>query len=277
MKPLRTALRGDCHLHTDWSDGGAALAEMVRAAAEQGHDYVAVTDHSPRLTVARGLTAARLRRQLAEISQINAVLSGTDFRVFTGIEVDILADGSLDQDPELLAELDVVVGSIHSGLRDDRKMMTRRMVTALANPNLDILGHCTGRKLGVPGESRRAPLGDLRLPSAARTDEAHAATRWRPPSAFDADAVFAAAQRHGKAIEINCRPDRRDPPSDLLKRAAGVDGLRFAINTDAHALDQLAWQELGCERAQTAGLTPDRIVNAMGADKLLDWCAGHSA
>jgi putative hydrolase len=259
VNSLRAALRGDCHVHTDWSDGGATLAEMVRAAAEQGHDYVAITDHSPRLTIAHGLTAVRLRRQLAEISQINAALAGTGFRVLTGIEVDILADGTLDQDPELLAELDMVVGSVHSGLRDDRQVMTRRMVTALANPNLDVLGHCTGRKLRV------------------RTDEAHAAARWRPPSAFDADAVFAAALRHDKAIEINCRPDRRDPPSELLKRAAVVDGLRFAVNTDAHAVDQLGWQELGCERAQTAGLSADRIVNALEPDELLDWCAGHSA
>jgi putative hydrolase len=258
VNPLRNALRGDCHVHTDWSDGGATLAQMVHGAAEQGHDYVAITDHSPRLTVAKGLTAARLRRQLAEISEINAALAGTGMRVLTGVEVDILADGGLDQDPELLAELDVVVGSVHSGLRDDRNVMTRRMVTALANPNLDILGHCTGRKLRV------------------KTDAAHAASRWRPPSTFDADAVFDAALKYDKAIEINCRPDRRDPPSELLKQAAAVDGLRFAIDTDAHAVDQLAWQESGCERAQTAGLTADRIVNAMEADDLLDWCASHA-
>ncbi|NUT37226.1 MAG: PHP domain-containing protein [Hamadaea sp.] len=259
MNALRAALRGDCHTHTDWSDGGATLAEMVGAAAERGHDYVAITDHSPRLTIARGLTAERLRRQLTEIAEINAALADTGFRVLTGIEVDILADGSLDQDPGLLAELDIVVGSVHSGLRDDRATMTRRMVTALSNPHLDILGHCTGRKLRV------------------KTDAAHAASRWRPPSVFDADAVFAAAVRHDKAIEINCRPDRRDPPSDLLKKAAGVTGLRFAIDTDAHAVDQLDWQQLGCERANAAGITADRVVNTLGADDLLAWCASHSS
>jgi putative hydrolase len=256
VTPLRSALRGDCHMHTDWSDGGHTLPEMVRAAAERGHDYVVVTDHSPRLKVARGLSAERLRRQLDEVAQINAALEGTGFRVLTGIEVDILADGSLDQDPALLAELDLVVGSLHSGLRDDKETMTRRMLRALADPNLDILGHCTGRKLRV------------------RTDEAHSA-RWRPPSTFDAAKVFAAAVRHGKAIEVNCRPDRRDPPTAMLQKAAQVDGLLFSIGSDAHAVEQLAWLDLGAERAEAAGLTPDRIVNTRSAEDLLAWCASH--
>jgi putative hydrolase len=251
-------MRGDCHTHTDASDGSASIAEMAAAAAELGHDWLVITDHSPRLTIANGLSPARLRRQLDQIDAINAALDSTGFRLLTGIEVDILADGSLDQEPELLARLDVVVGSIHSGLRDDRAVMTRRMKTALANPHLDILGHCTGRKLAV------------------KTDAAHARSGWRPPSAFDAKAVFAAAVRHDKAIEINCRPDRRDPPTALLTVAAQVPGLRFAIDTDAHATDQLAWQALGCERAEGVGLTADRIVNAWSAEELLAWTASHA-
>lgn len=246
-------------MHTDWSDGGHTLADMVRTAAELGHDYVAVTDHSPRLTIANGLTAERLRRQLDEIAQINAALDGTGFRVLTGIEVDILADGSLDQDPELLAGLDVVVGSVHSSLRDDKDTMTRRMVRALANPNLDILGHCTGRKLRV------------------KTDAAHAASRWRPPSTFDAAAVFAAAVRHDKAIEINCRPDRRDPPTAMLEKAVKVDGLLFSVDSDAHAMEQLSWLDLGAERADGIGITADRIVNTRSAGELLAWCERHGA
>ncbi len=257
MDGLRAALRGDCHMHTDWSDGGDSLNDMVGAAAARGHDYVVVTDHSPRLTIAHGLSAERLRKQLDAIDEINAALAGTGFRVLTGIEVDILADGTLDQDPELLARLDLVVGSVHSGLKDDRATMTRRMVAALADPHLDILGHCTGRKLRV------------------KTDEAHAGSRWRPPSQFDAGRVFAAARKHGKAIEINCRPDRRDPPSELLAKAADVDGLLFSIDTDAHAVDQLDWLELGCERAEKSGITADRVVNTMPADDLLAWCASH--
>lgn len=259
MSDLRSALRGDCHMHTDWSDGGHSLSAMVRTAAELGHDYIAVTDHSPRLKVANGLTTDRLRRQLDEIAQINAALDGTGFRVLTGIEVDILADGSLDQDPKLLAELDVVVGSLHSGLRDDMDTMTRRMLRALADPNLDILGHCTGRKLRV------------------KTDAAHAASRWRPPSTFDAAKVFAAAVRHGKAIEINCRPDRRDPPTAMLEAAVQVDGLLFAIDSDAHAMEQLSWLDLGAQRAGGLGITADRIVNTNSAEDLLAWCESHAA
>lgn len=254
---LRAALRGDCHSHTDWSDGGAALPEMVRAAAELGHDYLVITDHSPRLTIANGLSASRLRRQLAEINEINKALDGTGFRVLTGIEVDILADGSLDQDPELLAQLDLVVGSVHSELRMDKLKMTRRMVRALSNPHLDILGHCTGRKLAV------------------FTDAAHAGSRRRAPSSFDPAAVFEAADRHGKAIEINSRPDRLDPPSNLLARAARITDLLFAINTDAHAPEQLLWQVNGVQRAEKAGLTADRIINSWPVEQLLDWTASH--
>lgn len=252
-------MRGDCHAHTDASDGEASIAEMAAAAAELGHDWLVITDHSPRLKIANGLSPARLRRQLDQIELINAALDSTGFRLLTGIEVDILADGSLDQEPDLLARLDVVVGSIHSGLRDDRATMTHRMTTALANPHLDILGHCTGRKLAV------------------KTDAAHARSRWRPPSEFDAKAVFNAALRYDKAIEINCRPDRRDPPSALLKTAAQVPGLRFAIDTDAHTVDQLAWQKLGCDRATEAALTADRVINTWAAADLLAWTASHDS
>ena len=162
-------LRGDCHTHSDWSDGGAPIEEMAMAAVELGHEYLVLTDHSPRLTVARGLTAARLRQQLRYIEKINESMP-EGFRILTGIEVDILADGSLDQDEGLLAELDVVVGSVHSGLRDDRATMTRRMLRAVENPHLDILGHCTGRK--VPA-ARVGLTGD--------GDPGHRAGRTRPP------------------------------------------------------------------------------------------------
>lgn len=257
MTELRAALRGDCHAHTEASDGVATIEQMAAGAAELGHDWLVITDHSPRLTIANGLSPDRLRRQLDQIEEINSTLASTGFRLLTGIEVDILADGALDQEPGLLARLDVVVGSVHSGLRDDPETMTRRLTTALADPNLDILGHCTGRKLAV------------------KTDAAHARSRWRPPSEFDAAEVFAAAVRHDKAIEINCRPDRRDPPSALLKIAAAVDGLRFSIDTDAHAVDQLGWQTLGCERAAAAGITADRLINAWSAPELLAWTAAH--
>ncbi|HKD97078.1 MAG TPA: PHP domain-containing protein, partial [Micromonosporaceae bacterium] len=254
---LRSALRGDCHLHSDWSDGGSPVEEMALAAAELGHEYMVLTDHSPRLTVARGLSADRLRQQLDLVESINSQLPD-GFRILTGIEVDILADGSLDQEDELLDRLDVVVGSVHSGLRDTADVMTRRMLTAIANPRLDILGHCTGRK----------------VPTGGTGDKGHRAERSRPESQFDAAAVFAACVEHDKAVEINSRPDRLDPPKRLLRLALET-GCRFTIDTDAHAPGQLDWLDNGCARAALCGVPADRIVNTWSADQLVDWAAGH--
>jgi putative hydrolase len=246
-KELRAALKGDCHSHSTWSDGGASIEKMARAAQDLGHDYLVMTDHSPRLTIAHGLTKERLRKQLEEIRQLNEKLA--PFRILTGIEVDILPDGELDQDPALLAELDVVVASVHSKLRMPRQEMTRRMVLALANPQVDILGHCTGRKIVGTG---------------------------RPPSQFDADIVFAACTRFDVALEINCRPERQDPPEELLATAIEA-GLRFSIDTDAHAPGQLEWQAYGCDKAVRAGLDADRIVNTRSADDLVAWAAANPA
>ncbi|GAA2217077.1 PHP domain-containing protein [Micromonospora olivasterospora] len=257
---LRTALRGDCHTHSDWSDGGSPIEEMALAAVELGHEYVVLTDHSPRLTVARGLTAARLRKQLDHVAKVNEALP-EGFRILTGIEVDILADGSLDQDEELLARLDVVVGSVHSGLNDERAKMTRRMLTAIANPHLDILGHCTGRMVS----SR--PVG-----VSGPGDRGHRA-RTRKESDFDADAVFAACAEHDVAVEINSRPERQDPPKRLIRLALEA-GCRFAVNTDAHAPGQLDWQRFGCERAARCGVPADRVVNTWPAEQLLEWARG---
>ncbi|WP_407342955.1 PHP domain-containing protein [Pengzhenrongella phosphoraccumulans] len=241
---LRAALRGDLHAHTNASDGNSPLPEMALAAIDLGHDYLAITDHSPRLTIANGLTAARLRAQLDQVAALNAALlsAGTEFRVLTGIEVDILEDGSLDQDPELLAELDVVVASVHSLLRMESAPMTQRLLTALADPNTDVLGHCTGRQL----------TGKL-----------------RPPSTFDPEAVFSACAEHGVAVEINCRPDRLDPPHALLERAVEA-GCEFTIDTDAHAPGQLDWQQVGCDRAAVHGLAPGRVRNTLAREDLLD-------
>ena len=244
---LRAALRGDCHAHTEASDGGASIRDMAESAIELGHAYLAITDHSPRLTVANGLSPERLRAQLEEIAALNAELS--PFRLLTGIEVDINEDGSLDQDPDLLAELDVVVGSVHSALRSEERAMTVRMVTALANPNLDILGHCTGRMM----TGRRS----------------------RPPSAFDPELVFAAAARFDKAVEINSRPERLDPPKRLLRLAVEA-GCRLSIDSDAHAPGQLFWLGNGCERAFLCGVTAPMIVNTLEVDDLLAWTASHA-
>lgn len=244
---LRAALKGDCHVHSDWSDGGSPIDVMARTAASLGHDYMVLTDHSPRLTVANGLTAARLRRQLDVVADLNQALA--PFRVLTGIEVDINEDGSLDQDPDLLGALDVVVGSVHSKLRMEGPAMTRRMVTALANPHLDILGHCTGRMV----------VG-----------------RGRPESTFEADYVIEAARTFGKAIEINCRPERLDPPMRIL-RAAAAAGCLLSVDTDAHAPGQLEWQPFGTDRAAAADVDPAQVVNTWSAEELVRWAASHEA
>jgi putative hydrolase len=237
--PMRQALRGDLHTHSDWSDGGSPIEEMMQAARDLGHEYVALTDHSPRLTVARGLSPERLREQLAIVRRLNDEMA--PFRILTGIEVDILDDGALDQEEDLLAELDIVVASVHSKLRMDRGAMTRRMVMAVANPHTDILGHCTGRLLSGKG---------------------------RAESEFDAEIVFEACKQFGVAVEINSRPERLDPPRRLLQLAMDR-GCIFSIDTDAHAPGQLEWQTNGCGRAEELGLDPSRVINTMTADELL--------
>jgi putative hydrolase len=244
---LRAALRGDCHTHSTWSDGGAPIEKMARTAVALGHDYMVLTDHSPRLTIAHGLNAERLRAQLDEVAALNEALA--PFRILTGIEVDILEDGALDQSEALLARLDVVVASVHSKLRMERREMTRRMVAAVASPHVDILGHCTGRKV----------VG-----------------RGRPPSVFDAEIVFAACAQFDTALEINCRPERQDPPDELVHLAVEWD-LRFAIDTDAHAPGQMEWQPYGCDKAARHGIPAESIVNTMGPDDLVAWAASHTA
>ncbi len=237
---LRAALRGDCHTHSDWSDGGSPPDEMAQTARDLGHEWIALTDHSPRLTVAGGLSAERLGAQLELLSRLNADLA--PFRILTGIEVDILADGSLDQRDDLLGRLDVVVASVHSKLRMPAAEMTDRMVTAVGSPHVDVLGHCTGRLITGRGG--------------------------RPESAFDPEKVFTACRDHGVAVEINCRPERQDPPDRLLGMAADL-GCRFAINTDAHAPGQLDWLDSGCRRAESFGITPDRVINTGRAEDLI--------
>jgi putative hydrolase len=289
---LRAALRGDCHTHSDWSDGGSPIEEMVATALDLGHEYLVLTDHSPRLTVARGLSADRLRQQLDVVAALNQRLAALSadgvlarpFRLLTGIEVDIVADGSLDQDDELLTRLDVVVGSVHSGLRDPAPTMTKRMVTAIENPHLDILGHCTGRMVGggtrtadeEAGEATAAPRAAAGKSARAtpRGDRAHRRSRGRPESEFDADAVFAACVRYDKAVEINCRPERLDPPKRLLRLALEA-GCRFAVDTDAHAPGQLDWLPNGCSRAAACGVPADRVVNTWPAERLLAWARSH--
>jgi putative hydrolase len=216
---------------------------MARTARDLGHEYVVLTDHSPRLTVANGLSPERLRRQLDLVAEVNERLA--PFRLLAGIEVDILDDGSLDQSDELLGRLDVVVASVHSKLKMDSDAMTRRMATAVANPHTDVLGHCTGR-LVTGGRGTRGE------------------------SSFDAELVFAACEQFGVAVEINSRPERLDPPKRLLRLAVD-SGCLFSVDTDAHAPGQLDWQPYGCERAEECGVPPERVVNTWLVEELLAW------
>jgi putative hydrolase len=242
---MRATVKGDLHCHSNWSDGGSPLEEMMITARGLGHQYCAITDHSPRLTVARGLTAERLREQLHVVDALNTALA--PFRILRGIEVDILEDGGLDQEDVLLGELDVVVSSVHSKLRSDSETMTHRMVGGIANPRTNVLGHCTGRLI----EGERGI---------------------RPQSVFDAEVVFEACRAFNVAVEINSRPERRDPPTRLLSLAVEM-GCLFSIDTDAHAPGQLEFLSYGCERAENIGIDPDQVINTWPVDKLLDWCS----
>jgi putative hydrolase len=244
---IRAALKGDLHLHSNWSDGSAPIEEMMAAAQSLGHEYCALTDHSPRLTIAHGLSPERLRKQLDVIDELRDRFA--PMRILTGIEVDILDDGSLDQEPELLERLDVVVASVHSKLAMDAPSMTRRMVRAVSEGQADVLGHCTGRLV----EGNRGK---------------------RPESKFDAEKVFTACRDHGTAVEINSRPERRDPPTRLLKLALEI-GCHFSIDTDAHAPEQLDFLGYGAQRATDNEVPVDRIVNTWSVEKLLEWTAAR--
>jgi putative hydrolase len=239
----RRALKGDLHLHSRWSDGGATIEAMARTAISLGHEYMVLTDHSPRLTVAHGLSAERLIEQVNDVQVLNERLA--PFRILTGIEVDILENGTLDHGPEVLSKLDVVVASVHSKLRMGRDEMTARMVRAVASPDVDILGHCTGRLIGK-----------------------------RDPSTFDPDYVFAACAQFHTAVEINCRPERLDPPRPLLQMAVEY-GCYFTIDSDAHSTGQLEWQPHGCDRAAEVGVPVEKVLNTWPVEELLRWVAGE--
>jgi len=253
---LRAALRGDLHTHSDWSDGGSPIQEMAVTGQEIGHEYMVLTDHSPRLTVANGLTAERLEKQLKVVAAIDKAFqtSQAGFRLLSGIECDINEDGTLDQTDEMLDKLDVVVASVHSKLRSGSREMTARMLAAVRNPHTNVLGHCTGRMVAA-GPSRGRPSS-------------------RPESTFDAQIIFEACAEHGVAVEINSRPERLDPPKRLITMALGA-GCLFSIDTDAHAPGQLDWQPLGCARAAECGVPADRIVNTWPLERLLTWTTTH--
>lgn len=240
------AIIGDCHLHSDWSDGGSPIEEMVLTAVEIGQEWMVLTDHSPRLRIANGLSAGRLSQQLDLLSRIDASL-GEALTVMSGIEVDILDDGALDQSEEMLGRLDLVTASVHSKLKMAKEPMTRRMVAAVSNPRVNVLGHCTGR-LVTGGRGTR------------------------PQSEFDARAVFEACAEHDVAVEINSRPERCDPPDELVELALEI-GCLFAVDSDAHAPGQLEMKAYGAERAERLGVPLERIITTWEAERVRDWAA----
>ncbi|MFE4195410.1 PHP domain-containing protein [Paenarthrobacter sp. NPDC056912] len=240
---LRSALRGDLHSHSNWSDGGSPIEAMVAAARTLGRDYLALTDHSPNLTIANGLSVERLEKQLGVVEGINSSQDG--FKLLKGIEVDILEDGTLDQTSDMLDKLDVVVASVHSKLRADKKTMTARMLGGIRDPHTNVLGHCTGRLVqGSRGT--------------------------RPESEFDAAKVFEECAGWGVAVEINSRPERQDPPDNLIKVALDA-GCLFSIDSDAHAPGQLDFLQYGAERAEALGVPKERIVTTWPLEQLQEW------
>lgn len=247
LSGLRAELRGDLHSHTDWTDGTTSMAVMARAAEAQGLEYLAITDHSPSLRVANGLSAERLAEELELLEVVQEGVPG--IRLLSGIEVDILLDGTLDQTPEMLGRLDVVVASVHSKLRQDAREMTERMLRAIADPHTNVLGHCTGRLV----EGSRGT---------------------RPQSTFDAERVFAACAEQGVAVEINSRPERQDPPDDLLRLALDA-GCLFSIDTDAHAPGHLSFLDLGAARAEANGVPAERVVTTWPVKRLLEWASAR--
>jgi len=250
---LRSAIKGDLHAHSTWSDGGASIETMARAAIALGHDYLVMTDHSPRLTVAHGLNRDRLLAQLDEIEALNEELA--PFRILTGIEVDILVDGGLDQDLDLLERLDIVVASVHSKLAMEEQHMTERMLLAVTSPHVDVLGHCTGRKVKGFGPDQ---------------------VEIRKRSVFDAELIFAACAQFDTAVEINCRPERQDPPPELLDLALDA-GCLISIDTDSHSPGHLEFVNYGCDKAVEHGIEAERIINTWALDDLLTWTREHRA
>ena len=230
LSPLvEMGYRGDLHAHTDWSDGGASVLEMGRAALARGYEYLAITDHSPRIGVVNGLGPERLAAQRRMIDAANEELEG--ITLLQGIEVDILEDGSLDLPDETLAALDVVIASPHLKLRMEAAAMTERMLRAVRHPHVDIVGHPTGRR---PGSRQGAE--------------------------YDFEAVFREAAGSGVVMEIDCDPARMDLSPELAARALAL-GCRLSLDSDAHAPDQLLYVDLGIWMARRAGVGTDRLVN----------------
>ncbi|MEK4222810.1 MULTISPECIES: DNA polymerase/3'-5' exonuclease PolX [Bacillus] len=229
-------LKGDMHMHTTWSDGAYSLEEMVEACRKKGYQYMAITDHSQYLKVANGLTPDRLKRQIEEIKKLNEKYS--DIEIFSGIEMDILPDGTLDFDDELLSQLDFVIASIHSHFSQSRSTIMKRLRTALENPYVRLIAHPTGRLIG-----RRQGYD------------------------VDIDLLIEWAKETNTALELNANPHRLDLSADHLRKAQEA-GVKFFINTDAHAVDQLRFMEIGVKAARKGWIKRKNILNTLDAKQM---------
>jgi DNA polymerase (family X) len=232
-------LKGDLHMHTEWSDGSATIEQMIQAARARGYRYMAISDHSGGLGIARGLTPERLRTQMAEIRRVAARYP--DIRVFTASEVDIRADGAMDFPDDVLAELDLVIGSIHSAMNQSPEEATARLLRAIENPHVDIIGHPSTRIVGG-----------------------------REGVEFDRVAVFAAAARTGTAMEVNANPGRLDLRDADVRLALGA-GVKLTIDTDAHAIDHLDLMDFGVHTAQRGGARRQDVWNAAPLEEVEAW------
>ena len=229
-------LRGDLHVHSNWSDGTAPIAEMANAAKERGYSYIALTDHSQRVTIAHGLNAARLLRQIDEIDHLNAGLR--NFTVLKGVEVDILANGRLDMPDEVLSRLDIVVASIHYKFDLPRDKQTERIIRAMDNPRVSILAHPTGRLIEE-----------------------------RDPYDVDMDRVIMAAYERNCFLEVNAEPDRLDL-NDIHAHAAKSVGVKMTISTDAHSAAGLGYMRFGVDQARRGWLEPHDVINTRSLGEL---------
>jgi DNA polymerase (family 10) len=230
-------IKGDLHMHTDWSDGHDSIEEMAMAAKSLGYQYIAVTEHSGGRGIAHGLDEERLRKQIAEIKALDERLSG--IRVLTGIEVDIRADGSLDLPHEVLSQLDIVIAAVHSAMSQSEEKMTRRVLGAIEDPDVDIIGHPSCRLLGE-----------------------------REPVAIDLEAISRAAVKNNKVLEINAMPQRLDLNDVHAFRARDL-GVRLAIETDAHSAAQLGFMRFGVGVARRAWCEPEHVLNTLSWEELL--------
>ncbi|MGO4888643.1 DNA polymerase/3'-5' exonuclease PolX [Anaerobacillus sp. MEB173] len=236
-------VKGDLHMHTTWSDGAFSIEEMAEAARKKGYSYICITDHSKFLRVANGLTEERLAQQRLEIARINEKY--TDFTIFSGIEMDILPDGTLDYDDEIIAELDFVIAAIHSSFSQDRQTIMKRLITALNNQHVDLIAHPTGRLIG-----RRAGYD------------------------VDVDMLIEIAKETDTALELNANPYRLDLSASWLKKAQQA-GVKLAINTDAHHIDQLDYMEIGTSSARKGWIRPESVINTWGITELKQFFSRH--